>query len=373
MSNSINKTDFQIYKYNDKKCNITLPKSKMKLYLNNEFTINQSFSKKKVMLTTLNSDLNKYNIRKELTKKLLSTERESYTYRNNMNKENSPFHKTFSNFNLNLFSNVKKKNYIKSLFKNFLFILKDKFNSIYQDFENYFDLFINENEVIKNSDLYQYDIFKSVLDKFFKKNTISKDDISLNNTNLNVLEQLLKDYIHLLTKNTSSNCTKFISNFLHYYKRILLVNYGIFSDKISFKEDEIKNLRDTINLYKERINSFEYIHYDKKEEQKKFEDIKKNFETIIEDQALDIENLRAKITELEGQISIKEYKIKMLTNKQEERKINLNLKDPNYTFYDEIEEKLDYEYLLKGRLERIRFKKFKNNIENKNLLDKKKK
>ena len=323
MSNSINKTDFQIYKYNDKKCNITLPKSKMKLYLNNEFTINQSFSKKKVMLTTLNSDLNKYNIRKELTKKLLSTERESYTYRNNMNKENSPFHKTFSNFNLNLFSNVKKKNYIKSLFKNFLFILKDKFNSIYQDFENYFDLFINENEVIKNSDLYQYDIFKSVLDKFFKKNTISKDDISLNNTNLNVLEQLLKDYIHLLTKNTSSNCTKFISNFLHYYKRILLVNYGIFSDKISFKEDEIKNLRDTINLYKERINSFEYIHYDKKEEQKKFEDIKKNFETIIEDQALDIENLRAKITELEGQISIKEYKIKMLTNKQEERKINL--------------------------------------------------
>ena len=371
MSNSINKTDFQIYKYNDKKCNITLPKSKMKLYLNNEFTINQSFSKKKVMLTTLNSDLNKYNIRKELTKKLLSTERESYTYRNNMNKENSPFHKTFSNFNLNLFSNVKKKNYIKSLFKNFLFILKDKFNSIYQDFENYFDLFINENEVIKNSDLYQYDIFKSVLDKFFKKNTISKDDISLNNTNLNVLEQLLKDYIHLLTKNTSSNCTKFISNFLHYYKRILLVNYGIFSDKISFKEDEIKNLRDTINLYKERINSFEYIHYDKKEEQKKFEDIKKNFETIIEDQALDIENLRAKITELEGQISIKEYKIKMLTNKQDERKLNSNLRESN--FYDEIEEKLDYDYLLKGRLERIRFKKFKTNIENKNLLDKKKK
>ncbi len=371
MSNSINKTDFQIYKYNDKKCNITLPKSKMKLYLNNEFTINQSFSKKKVMLTTLNSDLNKYNIRKELTKKLLSTERESYTYRNNMNKENSPFHKTFSNFNLNLFSNVKKKNYIKSLFKNFLFILKDKFNSIYQDFENYFDLFINENEVIKNSDLYQYDIFKSVLDKFFKKNTISKDDISLNNTNLNVLEQLLKDYIHLLTKNTSSNCTKFISNFLHYYKRILLVNYGIFSDKISFKEDEIKNLRDTINLYKERINSFEYIHYDKKEEQKKFEDIKKNFETIIEDQALDIENLRAKITELEGQISIKEYKIKMLTNKQDERKLNSNLRESN--FFDEIEEKLDYDYLLKGRLERIRFKKFKTNIENKNLLDKKKK
>ena len=371
MSNSINKTDFQIYKYNDKKCNITLPKSKMKLYLNNEFTINQSFSKKKVMLTTLNSDLNKYNIRKELTKKLLSTERESYTYRNNMNKENSPFHKTFSNFNLNLFSNVKKKNYIKSLFKNFLFILKDKFNSIYQDFENYFDLFINENEVIKNSDLYQYDIFKSVLDKFFKKNIISKDDITLNNTNLNVLEQLLKDYIHLLTKNTSSNCTKFISNFLHYYKRILLVNYGIFSDKISFKEDEIKNLRDTINLYKERINSFEYIHYDKKEEQKKFEDIKKNFETIIEDQALDIENLRAKITELEGQISIKEYKIKMLTNKQDERKLNSNLRESN--FFDEIEEKLDYDYLLKGRLERIRFKKFKTNIENKNLLDKKKK
>ena len=366
------KTNFQIYKYNDKKFNKTLPKSQMKLYINNEFSLNQSLPKKKVIITSLNNDIKKFNIRKELTKKLLSTERDSYTYKNNMNRENSPFHKTFTNFNLNLFSNVKKKSYIKSLFKNFLISLKDKFNSIYNDFENYFDLFINENEVIKNSDLYQYDIFKSVIEKFFKKNLISKDDITLNNTNLNVLEQLLKDYIHLLTKNTSSNCSKFISIFLHYYKKILLANYEIFSDKISSKEDEIKNLRDTINLYKERINNFEYIQYDKKEEQKKFETIKLNFENIIEDQALDIENLRAKINELEGQISIKEYKIKMLSNKQEERKLNFNIREENFNIYDEFEEKLEYEYLLKGRLERIRFKKFKNNIQNKNLLDKKK-
>lgn len=62
----------------------------------------------------------------------------------------------------------------------------------------------------------------------------------------------------------------------------------------------------------------------------------------------------------------------MLSNKQEERKLNFNIREENFNIYDEFEEKLEYEYLLKGRLERIRFKKFKNNIQNKNLLDKKK-
>lgn len=42
------KTNFQIYKYNDKKFNKTLPKSQMKLYINNEFSLNQSLPKKKL-------------------------------------------------------------------------------------------------------------------------------------------------------------------------------------------------------------------------------------------------------------------------------------------------------------------------------------
>ena len=55
-------------------------------------------------------------------------------------------------------------------------------------------------------------------------------------------------------------------------------------------------------------------------------------------------------------------------------KIRLSLNDENFndntSFY---EEKLDYDYLLKNRLERIRFQKFKQNVisnYNNNNLDK---
>ena len=242
-----NKSNFQIYKVIDGKMNKSVHKTHIKM-ISNEFSSNPPSYRKPFLLTSLKGESARINIRNELSKKLISPIRECYTYRNNMNRTESPFHKTQPNFNLNLFSGKKKKSYIKTLFKNFLKTIKNKVFHLFTDFESYFDLFLNENEVIKNSDLYQYDIFKSILEKFSKKNEISKSDITRNNTSLNILEELLKDYIILLNKNTSSNCTKFISNFIMYYKKIILTNYEIYSEKISIKDEEIKTLRETMDL-----------------------------------------------------------------------------------------------------------------------------
>jgi len=193
---------------------------------------------------------------------------------------------------------------------------------------------------------------------------ISKSDITRNNISLNILEELLKDYIILLTKNTSSNCTKFITNFIMYYKKIMLINYEIYSEKISIKDEEIKTLRETMDLLKERITNYEHMDYDKEEQKRLFEESKKNLENIIDGQSHDIENLKVKINVLEGQISIKDYKIKMLSSKYDDKK-NYNLND-----LDEVyEEKLDYDYLLKSRLEKIRYNKLKKKIQNNNVND----
>ena len=365
MSKTI-KSNYQIYKINDEKNTRNRTKMTIKL-LDESSSINHSLPKKNnpILLTTLNLDSTRFNIRKELTKKLLNSERESYTYRNNMNNDESPFHTIHSNFNLNLFPNKKKKNYLKNLFTNFLNSLRNNYNNLFLEFESYFDLFINENEIIRNSDLYQYDLFKTVIEKYNKKYDLSKSDILSNNTIVFIFEELLKDYINLLSKNTSSKCTKFISIFLNCYKKVIIANYDIYSEKIAFKDDEIKNLRETINLYKERITNFERIQYDKSLERKNFEEIKKNLENIIEEQSNDIERLKEKINDLEAQISIKDYKIKMLSTKTEKKfsVININLNSDN-EFYDE---KLNYENLFKERLERIRYRKFKSYIKTKNI------
>lgn len=361
---SKSKSNYHIFKFNDNN-NKNTHKMHMKNIFSDEYSNNQTIPKKiNVLLTSINSDIARFKIRKELTKKLLSTDRESYTYRTNINKDEIIFNKTHKNFNLKFFSKVKKHNYIKSLFKNFLKSLQKHFFHMYTDFESYFNLFLNENEKIKNSDLYQYDIFKSVLEKFKEKNNISKNDITTNNLYLIVLEELLRDYVNLLIQYTSNNCTSFILNFLNAYKRIMITNFEIYSEKISIKDEQIKTLRETMDLLKERISNFENIQYDKDSERKRFEESKKNLENIIETQSKDIDHLRAKISELEGEISIKDYKIKMLSNKQDEKKVINNL---NENIDDEYEERLGYKYLLKERLERIRYKKFKTNIQNKNL------
>ena len=133
---SKSKSNYHIFKFNDNN-NKNTHKMHMKNIFSDEYSNNQTIPKKiNVLLTSINSDIARFKIRKELTKKLLSTDRESYTYRTNINKDEIIFNKTHKNFNLKFFSKVKKHNYIKSLFKNFLKSLQKHFFHIYTSYSS---------------------------------------------------------------------------------------------------------------------------------------------------------------------------------------------------------------------------------------------
>jgi hypothetical protein len=345
--------------------------------------IEKSKIKKNIKFYSYDNDNIKFNLKEELKRKLLSSEKQNYSYSNNMNNTLSTFHSTKKKFNLNLFSKLDKFSYIKNLFKNFLNSLKEKYNSLYNEFVNYLDLFSKETEIIKNSDIYQYDIFRNILEKFNKKIEISNVNLSINNAFLNIYDNLLKDYIILLTKNTNGRCTKFLNIFFVLYKNLINTNYKIYSDVIYKIEKEVDNSKDINNLLKEQILNLEQSNIDNNLQKENLNAIRNNLEDIIETQSIDIEHYKNQINELKTQITIKDYEIHSINIKLEEMKknknnskIRLSLNDENFndntSFY---EEKLDYDYLLKNRLERIRFQKFKQNVisnYNNNNLDKNK-
>ena len=329
---------------------------------------------KKLIIHSLDKDKLKLNIRENLKKKLISSQRPNFSYMNNMNNHLSPFHSTKYSLNLNVVSKVKRLSYLTGLFKNFLNSLNKTYNTLYNDFINYFDLFTNENEIIKNSDVYQYDIFRNVLDKFSKKIELSKSDLRINNSYINLFENLLRDYIHILSKNTNGRCTKFISNFLLFYKKIIILNYEIYSSKILDKEKELNKSKDVINLLNEQINSLEQNIEEYNRQKENFEAIRFNLEEIIDVQTKDIEEYKNKINELETQIQIKNYEIHAIKTKLEDLKKNINNSNrkislDNYIFNNiediDYQERLDYDSLLKNRLERVRFLKFKMNLKKK--------
>ena len=326
---------------------------------------------KKLIIHSLDKDKLKLNIRENLKKKLISSQRPNFSYMNNMNNHLSPFHSTKYSLNLNVVSKVKRLSYLTGLFKNFLNSLNKTYNTLYNDFIKYFDLFTNENEIIKNSDVYQYDIFRDILEKFNKKIIISNSDCSINNEFLNLLEKLLKDYTNLLTKNTNGKCTKFITNFFLFYKKVILINYKIYSDKIIEKEKELDNSKDIINLLKQQVLNLEQNNFNYKNQIETINTIRNNLEEIIDGQANDIERYRNKISELETTIKIKDYEFHAVNNKLEnikrnmsnsKEKISLNNENFYNTDFIDYQEKLDYDNLLKSRLERIRYIKFKRYI-----------
>ena len=331
--------------------------------------IEKSKIKKNIKFYSYENDHIKFNLKEELKRKLLSTEKQNYSYSHNMNNTLSTFHTTKKKFNLNLFSKLDKFSYIKNLFKNFLNSLKQKYNTLYNEFVSYLDLFSKETEIIKNSDIYQYDIFRNVLEKFNKKIEISNDNLSINNDYLNLYDNLLKDYIILLTKNTNGRCTKFLNIFFVLYKNLINKNYKIYSDIIYKIEKEVDNSKDINNLLKEQILNLEQSNLDNNLQKENLNAIRNSLEDIIEAQSIDIENYKNKINELETQIKIKEYEVRAKNNKLEEMKRNMNSSKVKVSLNEEVndntlyyEEKLDYDYLLKNRLERIRFQKFKQDV-----------
>jgi hypothetical protein len=167
------------------------------------------------------------------------------------------------------------------------------------------------------------------------------------------------------------------------YKNLINTNYKIYSDVIYKIEKEVDNSKDINNLLKEQILNLEQSNLDNNLQKENLNAIRNNLEDIIETQSIDIEHYKNQINELKTQITIKDYEIHSINIKLEEMKknknnskIRLSLNDENFndntSFY---EEKLDYDYLLKNRLERIRFQKFKQNVisnYNNNNLDKNK-
>ena len=373
-----NKSNFTHYVKNGEKIKNTFRKTFLTT-LNSSYnnsSLEKSNNLKKIVINSVNKDELKLNIRKELKKKLLSSERINYTYINNMNNDVSTFHSFKQGFNLNLFSKTEKFSFLTKLFNNFSQFLKENYKLIYKDFLKYLDLYSKESEIIKNSDVYQYDIFRNVLDKFSKKIELSKSDLRINNSYINLFENLLRDYIHILSKNTNGRCTKFISNFLLFYKKIIILNYEIYSSKILDKEKELNKSKDVINLLNEQINSLEQNIEEYNRQKENFEAIRFNLEEIIDVQAKDIEEYKSKINELETQIQIKNYEINAIKTKLEDLKKNINNSNrkislDNYIFNNiediDYQERLDYDSLLKNRLERVRFLKFKMNLKkNKN-------
>ena len=373
-----NKSNFTHYVKNGEKIKNTFRKTFLTT-LNSSYnnsSLEKSNNLKKIVINSVNKDELKLNIRKELKKKLLSSERINYTYINNMNNDLSTFHSFKKGFNLNLFSKTEKFSFLTKLFNNFSQFLKENYELIYKDFLKYLDLYSKESEIIKNSDVYQYDIFRNVLDKFSKKIELSKSDLRINNSYINLFENLLRDYIHILSKNTNGSCTKFISNFLLFYKKIIILNYEIYSSKILDKEKELNKSKDVINLLNEQINSLEQNIEEYNRQKENFEAIRFNLEEIIDVQAKDIEEYKSKINELETQIQIKNYEIHAIKTKLEDLKKNINNSNrkislDNYIFNNiediDYQERLDYDSLLKNRLERVRFLKFKMNLKkNKN-------
>jgi hypothetical protein len=366
------KSNFLKYLNNGDKISNTLRRT-FYTSLNTSFdhSIGEKFSgkkKKKLIVHSLDKDQLKLNIREELKNKLISSQRPYFSYMNNMNNNLPTFHSTKHSFNLNIISKMKKLSYITGLFKNFLNSLNETYHDLYNDFIKYLELFANESDIIKNSDIYQYDIFKAILEKFNKKITISNSDYSINNEFLDLFDKLLKDYTNLLAKNTNGKCTYFITNFFLFYKKVILRNYKIYSDKIIEKEKELDNSRDIINLLKEQVLNLEQNNFDYKHQIETINTIRNNLEEIIDGQANDIERYRNKINDLETKIKIKDYELHAINNKLEtikrnmnNSKINISSNDNNNDFIN-YQEKLDYENLLKNRLDRIRYIKFKRDI-----------
>ena len=119
---------------------------------------------------------------------------------------------------------------------------------------------------------------------------------------------------------------------------------------------------------KEQVLNLEQNNFDYKHQIETINTIRNNLEEIIDGQANDIERYRNKINDLETKIKIKDYELHAINNKLEtikrnmnNSKINISSNDNNNDFIN-YQEKLDYENLLKNRLDRIRYIKFKRDI-----------
>lgn len=326
---------------------------------NNEHKFNFLTLSKKT--PKLNQSIDKlqmeYQIRQELRNTLCKDEKVEYVTAPSFFKNKVKLKAK----KIQIYSENKKENYIHNMFSNFISKIKSSYTSLLNDFNSYFNLFIKEEAEIKSSHDKQFTIFKSIINKLQEKITVTDNDININNSILNLYDELLRDFLNVISKNISSKCAYFISSYFSISKRIQLINFEILSSRVRAKDKEIENANETVEEIKKQIEKIENYNIELKTKLANYDEIYQSNLDEINKAKEENEILNDKIKELEGNAKIKEYEMEVMNKKITELKkygrgIEEGKRGMNY------EDKLNLDALLQRRLDRIKFYKFKKDV-----------
>ena len=264
---------------------------------------------------------------------------------------------------IQIYSEDKKENYIQNMFSNFISKIKSSYGTLINDFNSYFNLYIKEEEEIKASNDKQFTIFKSIINKLQEKISITDNDININNSILNIYDELLRDFLTVISKNISSKCAYFISSYFSISKRIQLINFEILSSRVRAKDKEIEDANETVEEIKKQIEKIENYNIELKTKLANYDEIYQSNIEEIKQVKEENEMLNEKIKELEGNAKIKEYEMEVMSKKIAElKKYGKGIEEGNRGM--NYEDKLNLDALLQRRLERIKFYKFKKDVKN---------
>lgn len=327
---------------------------------NNEHKFNFLTLSKKT--PKLNQSIDKiqmeYQIRKELKNTLGKDEKVEYVTAPSFFKNKVKLKAK----KIQIYSENKKENYIQNMFSNFISKIKSSYSTLINDFNSYFNLYIKEEEEIKSSNDKQFTIFKSIINKLQEKMTITDNDININNSILNIYDELLRDFLTVISKNISSKCAYFISSYFSISKRIQLINFEILSSRVRAKDKEIEDANETVEEIKKQIEKIENYNIELKTKLANYDEIYQSNIEEIRNIKEENEKLNEKIKELEGNAKIKEYEMEVMNKKIAELKKYGKAEEGNRGM--NYEDKLNLDALLQRRIERIKFYKFKKDVKN---------
>lgn len=327
--------------------------------------LTQTRKPKKFLNQSIETEMN-YKIRQDIKKKLFSSINDPDTTisKNMMSRTEISFFKNKfqKNTKIRIFSQNHKNFECQNIFANFISKLKNSFSNLFDDFNSYLSLFMKENLDQKESKEKQYSIFKSILKKLDEKLNISHKDLNINYQHLSLYDQLMKDFLIVISKNVSPKISNFLQNFFSIYKQTILVNYEIFASRIREKENELEKLNSEMKNLKQEMDKIETHNYELNTKLKNYNDIFQTNLNEIKAQKDDNKLLNLQIEELKSTVKIKEYELDNLNKKISELKKYGKGRDTNEYQGINYEEKLDIDSLLSKRLERIKYYKFKRDV-----------
>lgn len=338
----------------------------------NESTENDKFNfltqtrkPKKFLNQSIETEMN-YKIRQDIKKKLLTSinDPETTYLKNTMNRTEISFFKNKfqKNTKIRIFSQNHKNFENQNFFSNFISKLKNSFYNLFDDFNSYLTLFIKESSAQKESNEKQFSIFKSILKKLDEKLNISHKDLNVNYQHLSLYDELMKDFLFVISKKVSPKISNFLQNFFSIYKQTILVNYEIFASRIKEKESELEKINSEMQNLKQEMDKIETYNFELNTKLKNYNEIFQTNLTEINAQKEDNKILHLQIEELKSTVKIKEYEIDNLNKKIAELKKFGKGRDANEYQGINYDEKLDIDSLLAKRLERIKYYKFKRDV-----------